>query len=260
MKDIKQIELELDEDIPRDVVSLRDGGGGRKLSYLEGWYVIDRLNKIFGPLNWAKEIMDIRLVDAPKPTYIAKIRLSVIKPDHTVVIKEAYGYGSDKHSGSPHELAIKEAVTDALKVAAKDFGMSLGLALYDKTQERVSDDVQTITGRITSEPNSQTLPKDGKLNVKTGQSQVIIASSASGYDVETVRAILPTQAKPTHTKDGLSEAIKSYFKVVEAQKRLTKDVFRSEYLSEFSASKVDDLNVEQMETVLKRLKTLAESK
>lgn len=252
MKDLKQIELELDEDIPRDVISLREGGGGKTLSYLEGWYVIDRLNKIFGPLNWAKEVTEIKEVvntvtkkdyktkqiigEEKYPAYIVKVRLSVIKPDHTVVIKEAYGYGTDKSGLNAHELAIKEGVTDALKVAAKDFGMSLGLALYDKTQERVSDDVEQKSVAISAKP------------------------SASGHTVEAIRAVLPTQAKPTHTKDGLSEAIKSYFKVVEAQKRLTKDVFRSEYLSEFSASKVDDLNVEQMETVLKRLKTLAETK
>lgn len=265
MKTIEQIESELSAKIPRDVVSLRDGGAGRKLSYLEGWYVIDRLNTIFGPLNWAKEIIEIKEVvnttnKGQFPAYIVKVRLSVIKPDHTVVIKEGFGYGADKSGLNAHELAIKEAVTDAMKVAAKDFGMSLGLALYDRNQENVEDEVQTVTGRLTSgHANIQTLPKDGKLNVKTGQSEIITTSFTPGYDVETIRAVLPAQPK-TRSKEDLSKAIKSYFSVVEAQKRLTKDVFRSDYLGKYSASKVDDLNVEQSEEVLVRLKTLAETK
>jgi len=130
----------LDAKIPREVISDRDGGGGRRLSYLEGWYVIDRLNKVFGPGGWSKEITDVRQLGTAnaKPSYIVKVRLTVIV-DGTAVVKEGYGYGSDKSANNPHELAIKEAVTDALKVAAKDLGMSMGLALYDRSQENVDD-------------------------------------------------------------------------------------------------------------------------
>lgn len=244
MKTIEQIELELSAKIPRDVVSLRDGGAGRKLSYLEGWYVIDRLNTIFGPLNWAKEIMEIKEVvnttnKGQFPAYIVKVRLSVIKPDHTVVIKEGFGYGADKSGLNAHELAIKEAVTDAMKVAAKDFGMSLGLALYDRNQENVEDDVEQKPAAISPKP------------------------SASGHTVAAIRAVLPAQPKSepkSRSKEDLSKAIMSYFSVVEAQKRLTKDVFRSDYLAKFGAIKIVDLNVEQSEEVLARLKTLAETK
>jgi DNA repair and recombination protein RAD52 len=151
-KTIQEIEKQLDEGIPRSVVSERDGGGGRKLSYLEGHYVIDRLNKVFGHLNWSKEIVEIKEVvnttsKGTFPAYLAKVRL-IIRPPHTEgltyyqenVIKEGYGYGADKSGQNAHELAIKEAVTDGLKVAAKDLGQSMGLALYDKTQENVIDD------------------------------------------------------------------------------------------------------------------------
>src|ERR1700744_3140760 len=127
MKTIEQIESELKAKIPRDVVSLRDGGGGRKLSYLEGWYVIDRLNKIFGHTGWSKEVLDVRQVvnttqRGEFPAYIVKVRLTIVNENNIVIYKEAYGYGADKSSQNAHELAIKEAVTDALKVAAKDFG------------------------------------------------------------------------------------------------------------------------------------------
>jgi len=142
-KTLEDTQKELDSKIPRDVISLRDGGGGRKLSYLEGWYVIDRLNKIFGPLGWSKQITDIKQVvnttsRGEFPAYLVKVKLS-IHHGSLDVVKEAYGYGADKSSQNAHELAIKEAVTDALKVAAKDLGMSLGLALYDKEQTNVDD-------------------------------------------------------------------------------------------------------------------------
>lgn len=227
IKDIKQMELELDADIPRDVVSQRDGGGGRKLSYLEGWYVIDRLNKIFGPLNWAKEVLDVRQVvnttsKGEFPAYLVKVRLSILLTDakgtQSVVVKEAYGYGADKSSQNAHELAIKEAVTDGLKVAAKDLGMSMGLALYDKTQERVSYGLE--------------------------QMEVILS--------------LRPESKPSvvGSKEELSTAIKSYFKVAEAQKRLTKDTFRSTILALHNVEKVDELSETDMSTVLNKLKEL----
>jgi recombination DNA repair RAD52 pathway protein len=51
--DIQEIRKKLDEKIPRDVVRQRDGGGGRSFSYLEGHYVIARLNEVFGNGGWS---------------------------------------------------------------------------------------------------------------------------------------------------------------------------------------------------------------
>lgn len=227
IKDINQIESELNEKIPRDVISLRDGGGHNKLSYLEGWYVIDRLNKIFGPLGWAKEIIETRLLEGPKPAYLVKIRLTV-QHNGSITVKEGFGYGSDKSGLNPHELAIKEAVTDALKVAAKDLGMSMGLALYDKTQENVEDtnDVKEAPVTISIKPAR---PAEG----------VVISPAKTGA-----------------TKETLSEAVKSFVKVAEAQKKFTRDAFRAEYLGVYGVSKVDELSDTQMIEVLTKLKEL----
>lgn len=162
-KTLEQVEQELDAKIPRSAVRERDGGGGRKLSYLEGHYVIDRLNKIFGPLGWSKEIAEIKEVvsKTPRgefPAYLVKVILSIHgKDNYRNVVKEAYGYGADKSGQNAHELAMKEAVTDALKVAAKDLGMSLGLALYDKTQENVDDNEEPKAQHV-SPPNSARSP------------------------------------------------------------------------------------------------------
>lgn len=149
---MSDITKQLNAPIPRDVISQRDGGGSVKLSYLEGWYVIDRLNQIVGVGNWGYNLKDVRLVwsgelenkwgkKAWHASYVATIALwAKIDGNMTAFEEVGYGNGQDRVSpGAPHELATKEAVTDAIKRAAKNLGMSMGLALYDKTQENVVD-------------------------------------------------------------------------------------------------------------------------
>ena len=128
----------LDAKIPKDAVSQRDGGG-KKLSYLETYYVIDRMNQVFGHLNWSNETLELRqLTTEGKPSYIARVRVSV-ELNGKYVFKDGVGYGSDKSGLNPHEMAAKEAESDAFKRAAKNFGISMGLGLYEKTGEFVDD-------------------------------------------------------------------------------------------------------------------------
>lgn len=150
MRTIEDIQNELDEKIPRDVVSTRDGGG-KKFSYLETHYVIDRMNKVFGNLGWDFETVTNYRVDDEKegslPTYVAKVRIKALikvsEGQYLSVVKEGTGYGRDKSKLNPHEMAAKEAESDALKRAAMKFGQSMGLALYSKEQENVSDETST---------------------------------------------------------------------------------------------------------------------
>lgn len=149
MRTIEQITSDLDAKIPRDVIEQRDSGNGRKLSYLTGWYIIDRLNKVFGAPNWAYS-SEASLIYTGQDdrgrfvaSYLAKVRLVVAFPDgsKTEYVDYGYGDGIDKSSpGKCHELAVKESVTDGLKRCAKNLGMSFGLALYDKSQENIEDE------------------------------------------------------------------------------------------------------------------------
>lgn len=221
MKKLSEITAALDQMIPREVIAKRDGGGGRKLDYLEGWYVIDRLNKVFGPLGWMKQITDVRLLDTPKPSYLVKVVLTVFSQDGSSKTSEGYGYGSDKSSMNPHELAIKEAVTDALKVAAKDLGMSMGLALYDKTQEFV-DDGQKEETKIqeqkakSTEPRSGVRPSAGSNDQSNGLKRQETAShsttSVEGKETPKVKVIASTALAITHKfKHITKEKILAYF-------------------------------------------------
>lgn len=144
MKDFNTVASFLEQPIPRDEVATRDGGRGKRLSYLETWKVIDLLNEAFGNLGWDSETVELVQVSGTKyPTYYAKVRITALvkagEGGYLKVVKEGCGWGADKSEMNAHEMAVKEAESDALKRAAMKFGKRLGLALYDKSQEFVTD-------------------------------------------------------------------------------------------------------------------------
>lgn len=150
-KTIEQITAELDKDLAASAVKSRSQSG-TTLSYVDTFYVIKRLNECFGNLGWDSETVRMEQVLPGNKdkngndliSYRALVRITAIVSTgdggYMKVTKEGTGWGSDKSTNNPHEMAAKEAESDALKRAAMKFGMSLGLALYDKTKEHVDDD------------------------------------------------------------------------------------------------------------------------
>ena len=138
---------ELNGSLSAQVVRTREQSG-RKLSYVEGWWVIREMNRIFGFDSWNQEIIEIKCVNQTERkigrqqkdgwgvSYIARIKLTV-----NGVCREGVGagHGIDSDLGLAHESAIKEAATDGMKRAAMTFGNPFGLALYDKDQRAVED-------------------------------------------------------------------------------------------------------------------------
>lgn len=138
---------QLSADLDRANVKTR-AQSGRQLSYIEGWHAIAEANRIFGFDGWTRETVTISCVaERERPvgqqqhpgfsvTYIAKVRVTV-----GGIVREGCGtgHGIDRDLGQAHESALKEAETDAMKRALMTFGNPFGLALYDKTQEHVSD-------------------------------------------------------------------------------------------------------------------------
>ena len=116
------------------------------MSYLEGYEVTAHLNRIFGFEGWSKEITRLELVFEDERVDPKRDRVgwfvcyscSVVLTIHGDPIstrKEDAGTGSADNQpsrGDAHDLAIKSAVTDALKRAAKDLGDQFGLSLYRK--------------------------------------------------------------------------------------------------------------------------------
>jgi DNA repair and recombination protein RAD52 len=129
---------------------------GRTLSYVEGWHVIAEANRIFGFDGWTRETLFMQCVsdnqreigESKTPgfgvTYISKVRIAIGD-----VVREGFGsgHGIDRDHGLAHESAIKEAETDAMKRAFMTFGNPFGLALYDKEQASVVDEIELARQR-----------------------------------------------------------------------------------------------------------------
>lgn len=128
--------------------------GGRMLSYIEGYHAIDTANEIFGFDGWGSDMALELVTEYPveigggygkkgspgiEVVYKAEVIVTVGDQSHKDV---GTGNGRAKSPKDAHELAMKEAVTDALKRALRHWGNQFGNCLYDKTQKNVSDEVE----------------------------------------------------------------------------------------------------------------------
>lgn len=107
---------------PVDFVRERRGRGGKMVKYVEGGYVIAKLNQIFGNVNWSFEEVDI--VESEKEVSVLG-RLTI--HDHRggySVKKEQWGQ-SDIQDNVPLGDTRKAAATDALKKCASLYGVAL---------------------------------------------------------------------------------------------------------------------------------------
>lgn len=149
----------LESPLPLSAVAERDGGGGKKLSYVEGWWAIAKMNEIF-PEGWNYDASETREIYREKEekngkvywlcAYSAKCRVEVAG---VCIADVGHGTAKDQDLGKAVEKAEKEAATDSLKRCLKSLGNVLGLALYDKDKERanVVDDTQQAPMRSAME-------------------------------------------------------------------------------------------------------------
>ena len=154
---IKALEAKLD---PSHIQPAR--AYGPKGDYLEGWFVMQEANRIFGFDGWSYQIAECNCVaqqprqigkekrDGHGVTYTAKVTVTI-----NGIVREDFGagHGYDVDLGLAHESAIKEAVTDALKRALRSFGNVFGLALYDKTRANVGIDEQEAKPASKAQPS-----------------------------------------------------------------------------------------------------------
>jgi recombination DNA repair RAD52 pathway protein len=144
----------LEGKLDRSKVKPRKGANGRTVSYVEGWYVVDMANEVFGFGNWDAETVEMKREHEPVQippseehpkggivvTYSARVRVTVYSQDGSrKVVRERSGghRGFGPTVGQAVEDCIKAAETDATKRAFVTFGNVFGLALYDKEQRNV---------------------------------------------------------------------------------------------------------------------------
>ncbi len=125
---------ELKQPLEATRVAKRKGAGNMELSYLQGYDVISSLNEIFGFDGWSDRLISLDFVaDVGKgEMWRASVEISVMIGERAVAHADT-GVGISRSKNAEEiEKAIKEAVTDALKRAARKFGDQFGNSLYDK--------------------------------------------------------------------------------------------------------------------------------
>jgi len=115
----------------------RVGYGGKKFTYVSGDGVIRTMNAIFGHGGWSSHILNEKVIQSEKDDrgrwyvgYVATVRVSLLNGSSHEDCGSGEGINESKIKA--HEKAIKSAVTDAMKRAARHFGERLGNALYVK--------------------------------------------------------------------------------------------------------------------------------
>lgn len=151
-------------------------GGGGSLSYIEAHHAIREANRIFGYGGWSRETVQIeRIASTPYKNrktdadmmavhYMARVRITVGN-----VVREGCGYGDGQaavsQAGSAHELAIKEAESDAMKRALMTFGDPFGLALYEKDKSKANVSTGPVKSSASKNDASRAVYKDLQQNI-----------------------------------------------------------------------------------------------
>ncbi|WVN88994.1 uncharacterized protein L203_104210 [Cryptococcus depauperatus CBS 7841] len=136
---IHQLQARLARKLGPEYVTQRPGpGGSTKLSYIEGWKVINLANEVFGFNGWTSSIVSLStdFIDVNKEGRVSVNVTAIIRitlKDGTYHEDVGCGQGENvRGKGAALDKAQKEAVTDATKRALRTFGNVLGNCLYDK--------------------------------------------------------------------------------------------------------------------------------
>lgn len=133
--------VELKKPLDPKHVKAPTGGFGPKGDYIEGWLVINELNRIFGFDGWSYTIDlsrdSLDKADGKDQWQAAYTCICTLRVGEVTRQDVGFGSGFAKQIGDAIEGATKEAATDALKRAARTFGNAFGLALYDKSRANV---------------------------------------------------------------------------------------------------------------------------
>ena len=169
---------------------------GKRLAYLEGWYVIAEANRIFGFDAWDRETVATQCVwkgtkqGRDGCAYIARVRIRV-RVGEVVICREGHGSGQGWSvlPGEAHESAIKEAETDATKRALATFGNPFGLALYDKDRKGVRGSVVTANDNANANGATSWVILSAKGQVSSEHEDPVAYCSRLRRDLEAKRSV-----------------------------------------------------------------------
>lgn len=127
---------DLAEKTPKIFIKKRKGKAGMILSYVEGGYMIKRLNEVFTPLGWSFRIIE-KIIE---PNEVAVLgELTVKFPNGFEITKNQFGT-QERLAKMPLGDALKSAGTDSLKKCASLLGIALDV--YSSILEDSSADLR----------------------------------------------------------------------------------------------------------------------
>lgn len=118
---------------PPQFIKTKPGRGGKQVKFIEGGYVTNQLNRIFGPLNWSFKITDRgfepRKIDKNSDGEVWVYgELTIHDHKRGFAVTKGQSGQHPVHANVPMGDAYKAAGTDALKKCASLFG--IGLDVY----------------------------------------------------------------------------------------------------------------------------------
>ncbi|KZT40521.1 recombination protein Rad52 [Sistotremastrum suecicum HHB10207 ss-3] len=210
---IATLQAKLDMKLGPEYISTRPGpGGGPKLSYVEGWKVINLANEVFGFNGWSSAIVNLSVdfIDGTEETKKYSVGVSAIVRVtlRDGVFHEDVGYGlleNSKSKGAALDKCRKEAITDALKRTLRNFGNVLGNCLYDKNyaSEIAKVKVQPVRNTDRAKPMSSLFPDQTRQESFTSPSGLRRYLNCTSFDFS---KYLPLCASSSATTTTAAEA------------------------------------------------------
>ncbi|ELQ74625.1 DNA repair and recombination protein RAD52/RAD22 [Trachipleistophora hominis] len=136
-RSFSHISKELNKKLGPEYISYRQAFNNTHIAYIEGWTAINIANRIFGYNGWSSKLKQITIdyIDECNQRYSVGVSAVVRVLLSDGAMREDVGFGSadnQRVKSQAIEKAKKEAVTDALKRALRQFGNALGNCCYDK--------------------------------------------------------------------------------------------------------------------------------
>lgn len=205
------------EATPKIFIREKPGRGGKKMSYVEGGYVIAKLNEAFSPLGWEFKVAEKGTTDRKNESNAEGEvwvygELSVV--DHKNGYRVTKGqYGQHPiHKNVPIGDAYKAAATDSLKKCASYLGIALDV-YWQETSDVQRAALANKPGNNKSFGTPAKAPDAGKTDMeKSAMSFIMQCTTLATLDACTKRV--------TESKD-FSEAKKIVLLKVIEQRRKT---------------------------------------
>ena len=152
---------------PVEFIKTRVARGGKTAKYVEGGYVIARLNQIFGAPNWDFDIVDKEILD--KEVWV-RGRLTIKDHKNGYTIGKSQFGTHERAAGVPLGDTLKAAGTDALKKCASLLGIALDVYWKQLDQDRPTEE-KTI--KITSAPTKSLFTLSKEKIIKESDTQIL---------------------------------------------------------------------------------------